>query len=155
MFPSLFFSPTLFVVRIEYLNITSACETAWVVNCKSEIPQNRDCQKGYVTCLGLSTDLKTPRCESLIPGLKMHVQIFCNCSSIKRFKVKPQALMLIEIYCVLFSERVFFTYCFFFSFLVSRLLPWVLSSVSASPWLSSTDFFYPIVYIGKCLHCRQ
>lgn len=84
-----FFSPTLFVVRIEYLNITSACETAWVVNCKSEIPQNRDCQKGYVTCPGLSTDLKTPRCESLIPGLKMHVQNFFNCSSIKTFRVKP------------------------------------------------------------------
>lgn len=114
-----FFFPTLFVVRIEYLNITSACETAWVVNCKSEIPQNRDCQKGYVTCPGLSTDLKTPRCESLIPGLKMHVQIFCNCSSIKRFEVKPQALMLMEIYCVLFSERVFFIYWFFFSLFLS------------------------------------
>lgn len=108
-----FFFPTLFVVRIEYLNITSACETAWVVNCKSEIPQNRDCQKGYVTCPGLSTDLKTPRCESLIPGLKMRVQIFCNCSSIKRFKVKPQALVLIEIYCGLFGERFFFTYISF------------------------------------------
>lgn len=86
-----FFFPALFVVRIEYLNITSACETAWVVNCESEIPQNRDRQKGYVTCPGLSTDLKTPRCESLNPGLEIHIQIFCNCSSIKRFKVKPQA----------------------------------------------------------------
>ncbi|XP_035420758.1 integral membrane protein GPR180 isoform X1 [Cygnus atratus] len=33
-------------LKKEYLNITSACGTAWVVNCKPEIPQNRDCQKG-------------------------------------------------------------------------------------------------------------
>lgn len=45
-FQAFFFYSSLFVVRIEYLNITSACGTAWVVNCKPEIPQNRDCQKG-------------------------------------------------------------------------------------------------------------
>lgn len=73
-----------------------------------------------MTCPGLSTDLKTPRCESLNPGLDIHVNIFCNCSSIQRFKVKPQAhSMLIEIYCGLFGVVGFFHLFFFFSLFLS------------------------------------
>lgn len=49
-------------------------------------------------------------------GLEIHVPIFSNCSSIKRFKVKPQVLSVpIGIYCGLFFVGVGFTSLFFLS----------------------------------------